>query len=136
MTPTLIGIYQIVMPYCFFCQQSFSSLHNVNVTRISLAYSLSPYFHMTLLPISLCLCLSLSLFLSISLSLSSSIFLSGKMIDYSEYIEAAHANGALVACATDLLALSLIKPPGEYGSVPTPFCLKCFIRVSTNPLLF
>lgn len=39
----------------------------------------------------------------------------GKIIDYSKYIEAAHANGALVACATDLLALSLIKPPGEYG---------------------
>lgn len=39
----------------------------------------------------------------------------GKVIDYTEYIQAAQENKALAACATDLLALTMIKPPGEYG---------------------
>jgi len=39
----------------------------------------------------------------------------GKVVDYTKYIEAAHANKALAVCATDLLTLAMIKPPGEYG---------------------
>src|SRR5438552_4310988 len=40
----------------------------------------------------------------------------GRIFDYSKIIEAAHAAGALVVYATDLLALTLIKPPGEWGA--------------------
>jgi glycine dehydrogenase len=40
----------------------------------------------------------------------------GRIVDYSDVVEAAHANGALVVYATDLLALTLIKPPGEFGA--------------------
>ena len=40
----------------------------------------------------------------------------GRIVDYSKVIEAAHAAGALVVYATDLLALTLIKPPGEWGA--------------------
>jgi glycine dehydrogenase len=39
----------------------------------------------------------------------------GSVINYEEFVKKAHKNGALVACATDLLALSLLKPPGEFG---------------------
>jgi len=40
----------------------------------------------------------------------------GRIVDYSNVIETAHAAGALVVYATDLLALTLIKPPGEWGA--------------------
>jgi glycine dehydrogenase len=40
----------------------------------------------------------------------------GSVIDYSSIIEAAHAQGALAAMACDLLALTLLKPPGEFGA--------------------
>ncbi|HEY2082676.1 MAG TPA: aminomethyl-transferring glycine dehydrogenase [Verrucomicrobiae bacterium] len=40
----------------------------------------------------------------------------GGIIDYSGFIEQAHAAGAMVTVATDLLALTLIKPPGEFGA--------------------
>jgi glycine dehydrogenase len=40
----------------------------------------------------------------------------GAMGDYRSLIEKAHAAGALVVVATDLLALTLIKPPGELGA--------------------
>ncbi len=40
----------------------------------------------------------------------------GRIVDYSDIVEAAHAAGALVVYATDLLALTLIKPPGEFGA--------------------
>ena len=40
----------------------------------------------------------------------------GRIVDYSDVVEAAHAAGALVVFATDLLALTLIKPPGEFGA--------------------
>lgn len=39
----------------------------------------------------------------------------GQVVDYEEFVKSAHANGALVACATDLLSLALLKPPGEFG---------------------
>ncbi|RKO84899.1 glycine cleavage system P-protein-domain-containing protein [Blyttiomyces helicus] len=39
----------------------------------------------------------------------------GRVIDYSPFVEKVHAHGALVCCATDLLALTLLTPPGEFG---------------------
>jgi glycine dehydrogenase len=41
---------------------------------------------------------------------------SGEIRDLRPIIEKAHANGLLVAVATDLLALTLITPPGEMGA--------------------
>ena len=38
------------------------------------------------------------------------------MHDYSNFAERVHAVGALFTVATDLLALTLIKPPGEFGA--------------------
>ncbi len=40
----------------------------------------------------------------------------GTVIDYSAFAEYAHSKGALVIAATDLLALTLLKPPGEWGA--------------------
>jgi glycine dehydrogenase len=40
----------------------------------------------------------------------------GRINDYSNFVESAHTAGALVAVATDLLALTLLKPPGEFGA--------------------
>ena len=41
---------------------------------------------------------------------------SGAIRDHSTLIEAAHERGALVAVAADLLALCLLRPPGEQGA--------------------
>ena len=41
---------------------------------------------------------------------------SGMVRDLSPLIDAAHESGALVVAATDLLALVLLKPPGEMGA--------------------
>jgi glycine dehydrogenase len=40
----------------------------------------------------------------------------GAIRDYRPLCEAAHAAGALVTVATDLLALTLLAPPGEWGA--------------------
>jgi glycine dehydrogenase len=40
----------------------------------------------------------------------------GEIHDYSAFIEAAHQAKALVAVAADLLALTLLRPPGEFGA--------------------
>ena len=40
----------------------------------------------------------------------------GRIESYSGLAERAHAAGALLVAATDLLALTLIKPPGEWGA--------------------
>ncbi|MEI8289206.1 MAG: aminomethyl-transferring glycine dehydrogenase [Verrucomicrobiota bacterium] len=40
----------------------------------------------------------------------------GAIHDYSGFAEKAHAAGAMLTVATDLLALTLIKPPGESGA--------------------
>jgi glycine dehydrogenase len=40
----------------------------------------------------------------------------GAIHDYTGLVEQAHAAGALVTVATDLLALTLLKPPGEFGA--------------------
>ncbi|NXD92529.1 GCSP dehydrogenase, partial [Chaetorhynchus papuensis] len=40
----------------------------------------------------------------------------GKIEDFSELVERAHQNGTLACCATDLLALCILKPPGEFGA--------------------
>jgi glycine dehydrogenase len=41
---------------------------------------------------------------------------SGSIRDFEELTAEAHAKGALVTVATDLLALTLLKPPGEWGA--------------------
>ena len=40
----------------------------------------------------------------------------GTVIDYSGFAEYAHSRGALVIAATDLLALTLLRAPGEWGA--------------------
>ncbi|HXI71072.1 MAG TPA: aminomethyl-transferring glycine dehydrogenase [Verrucomicrobiae bacterium] len=40
----------------------------------------------------------------------------GAIHDYSSFTGKAHAAGAMITVATDLLALTLIKPPGEFGA--------------------
>lgn len=41
---------------------------------------------------------------------------SGRLVDWSPLIEAAHERGALVAVGADLLAMTLVTPPGEQGA--------------------
>jgi len=40
----------------------------------------------------------------------------GAVYDYSEIVKRAHEAGALVTVAADLLALTLLRPPGEFGA--------------------
>ncbi|MGN6554515.1 MAG: aminomethyl-transferring glycine dehydrogenase [Verrucomicrobiota bacterium] len=40
----------------------------------------------------------------------------GAIHDFSPLVEKAHAAGAMVTVAADLLALTLVKPPGEFGA--------------------
>ena len=40
----------------------------------------------------------------------------GVIRDYAALFEKAHAAGAVTICAADLLALTLIRPPGEFGA--------------------
>src|ERR1700726_2715206 len=40
----------------------------------------------------------------------------GAIYDYTEFVKQAHATGALVVVAADILALKLLKPPGEFGA--------------------
>ncbi len=40
----------------------------------------------------------------------------GNIKDFGELAVTAHSSGALVVCATDLLALTMLKPPGEWGA--------------------
>jgi glycine dehydrogenase len=40
----------------------------------------------------------------------------GAVYDYQEVIEAAHKVGTIVTVAADLLSLTLLKPPGEFGA--------------------
>ncbi len=47
----------------------------------------------------------------------------GRIEDYSEVCQRAHAAGALVVAATDLLALTLITPPGEWGGGGADACV-------------
>jgi glycine dehydrogenase len=41
---------------------------------------------------------------------------SGRVVDYTDLIAAAHERGGLVAVGADLLALTLLTPPGELGA--------------------
>jgi len=41
---------------------------------------------------------------------------SGKIRDYREFVEKAHLSEALVGVSTDLMSLTLITPPGEWGA--------------------
>ncbi len=40
----------------------------------------------------------------------------GAIHDYTEFAEQVHASGGLFIAATDLLALTLLRPPGEFGA--------------------
>jgi glycine dehydrogenase len=40
----------------------------------------------------------------------------GEVLDYGEFIKKAHANEVKVVMASDLLALTVLKPPGEFGA--------------------
>jgi glycine dehydrogenase len=40
----------------------------------------------------------------------------GAIHDYADFVRQAHDTGALVVVAADILALTLIKPPGEFGA--------------------
>jgi glycine dehydrogenase len=40
----------------------------------------------------------------------------GAIYDYTDFIKQAHEGGALVVVAADILALTLLKPPGEFGA--------------------
>jgi glycine dehydrogenase len=40
----------------------------------------------------------------------------GQIHDYAAFVERAHTAGALVCVAADLLSLTLLKPPGEFGA--------------------
>jgi glycine dehydrogenase len=40
----------------------------------------------------------------------------GQVLDYEGFIEKAHAVGAFVVVAADLMSLALLKPPGEFGA--------------------
>jgi glycine dehydrogenase len=40
----------------------------------------------------------------------------GAIFDYEAFAQQAHAAGALLVAATDLLALTLLRPPGEFGA--------------------
>ena len=40
----------------------------------------------------------------------------GSVMDFSSLAQSVHSTGGLVVCATDLLALALLKPPGEWGA--------------------
>lgn len=41
--------------------------------------------------------------------------INGTINDYASMVKSVHASGGLVVCATDLLALTMLKPPGEWG---------------------
>ncbi len=40
----------------------------------------------------------------------------GKIIDYKEFVEKAHANETAVAVAADIMSLVMLTPPGEWGA--------------------
>jgi glycine dehydrogenase len=40
----------------------------------------------------------------------------GAIYDYADFVKSAHDAGALVVVAADILALTLLKPPGEFGA--------------------
>ena len=42
--------------------------------------------------------------------------INGTINNYASVAESIHASGGLVVCATDLLALTMLKPPGEWGA--------------------
>ncbi|XP_066460352.1 glycine dehydrogenase (decarboxylating), mitochondrial [Eleutherodactylus coqui] len=39
----------------------------------------------------------------------------GKIEDFTQLVDRAHQNGTLACCATDLLALCILRPPGDFG---------------------
>ena len=41
----------------------------------------------------------------------------GEVLDYAEFVKDAHAHGVKVVMATDLLVLTMLRPPGEIGAL-------------------
>ena len=39
----------------------------------------------------------------------------GNVQNYTDFVAKCHKHGAIVSCATDLMALALLKPPGQFG---------------------
>ena len=63
----------------------------------------------------------------------------GSIEDYREFIQHVHAAGAFVVMATDLLALTLLTPPGELGAdvrSVLPNDLVCLLVMADLMLLF
>ncbi len=50
----------------------------------------------------------------------------GSVQDYQSFIEQAHAAGAMATVAADLLSLTLLKPPGEFGADIAVGCTQRF----------
>ena len=40
----------------------------------------------------------------------------GRVLSYDQFFARVHEHGGLAACATDLLALTILRPPGEFGA--------------------
>eukprot|EP01118_Nematostelium_gracile_P006667 TRINITY_DN2146_c0_g1_i1.p1 TRINITY_DN2146_c0_g1~~TRINITY_DN2146_c0_g1_i1.p1 ORF type:complete len:996 (-),score=316.87 TRINITY_DN2146_c0_g1_i1:41-3028(-) len=40
----------------------------------------------------------------------------GRVVDYSQFVKDAHNSGIIVSVATDLLACTVLQPPGEFGA--------------------
>lgn len=40
----------------------------------------------------------------------------GNVLDFTSVADDAHSHGTLVCCATDLLSLTLLRPPSEFGA--------------------
>jgi glycine dehydrogenase len=50
----------------------------------------------------------------------------GRVVDYEDFARRARAAGALVVVATDLLALTLLRPPGQFGADVAVGCSQRF----------
>jgi len=56
----------------------------------------------------------------------------GRVVDYGDFVKRAHEHGVAVACGTDLLALSLLKPPGRTTPPPHPHFIR-FLSIEESP---
>uniref|UniRef100_A0A673M7K2 glycine dehydrogenase (aminomethyl-transferring) n=1 Tax=Sinocyclocheilus rhinocerous TaxID=307959 RepID=A0A673M7K2_9TELE len=100
---------------------------------VFLSMSLSVFLSMSLsFCLSFCLCLSVTHYIGVKtvLKLPHEMDFSGKDVsgvlfqypdtegrveDFTALVDQAHKGGALACCATDLLALCVLRPPGEFG---------------------
>ena len=56
----------------------------------------------------------------------------GRVVDYGDFVKRAHEHGVAVACGTDLLPLSLLKPPGRTTPPPHPHFIR-FLSIEESP---